>query len=83
MKIALGTVQFGLEYGVANTKGRVPEETAQEILGLARELGVDTLDTAAAYGTSEEVLGRTGVDAFKVISKVPPGTEHLEKPANR
>ena len=82
MKIALGTVQFGLEYGVANTKGRVPEETAQEILGLARELGVDTLDTAAAYGTSEEVLGRTGVDAFKVISKVPPGTEHLEKPAN-
>jgi aryl-alcohol dehydrogenase-like predicted oxidoreductase len=82
MKIALGTVQFGLEYGVANTKGRVPEETAQEILGLARELGLDTLDTAAAYGTSEEVLGRTGVDAFKVISKVPPGTEHLEKPAN-
>lgn len=82
MKIALGTVQFGLEYGVANTKGRVPEETAQEILGLARELGVDTLDTAAAYGTSEEVLGRTGVDAFKVISKVPSGTEHLEKPAN-
>jgi aryl-alcohol dehydrogenase-like predicted oxidoreductase len=82
MKIALGTVQFGLEYGVANTKGRVPEETAQDILGLARELGVDTLDTAAAYGTSEEVLGRTGVDAFKVISKVPPGTEHLEKPAN-
>lgn len=82
MKIALGSVQFGLEYGVANTKGRVPEETAQEILGLARELGVDTLDTAAAYGTSEEVLGRTGVDAFKVISKVAPGTEHLEKPAN-
>ena len=82
MKIALGTVQFGLEYGVANTKGRVPEETAQDILSLARELGVDTLDTAAAYGTSEEVLGRTGVDAFKVISKVPPGTEHIEKPAN-
>ncbi|MCK9246261.1 MAG: aldo/keto reductase [Pseudomonas sp.] len=82
MKIALGTVQFGLEYGVANTKGRVPEETAQDILGLACELGVDTLDTASAYGTSEEVLGRTGVDAFKVISKVPPGTEHIEKPAN-
>lgn len=82
MKIALGTVQFGLEYGVANTKGRVPEETAQEILGLARELGVDTLDTAAAYGTSEQVLGRRGVDAFEVISKVPPGTEHIEKPAN-
>lgn len=82
MKIALGTVQFGLEYGIANIKGRVPEETAEDILGLARELGVDTLDTAAAYGASEEVLGRTGVDVFKVISKVPPRTENIEKPAN-
>lgn len=82
MKIALGTVQFGLEYGVANTKGRVSENTAQDILRLARELGVDTLDTAAAYGTSEEVLGRSGVDAFKVISKVPSGTGQVGKPAS-
>lgn len=82
LKIALGTVQFGLEYGVANTTGRVSEDTAQDILSLARELGVDTLDTAAAYGTSEEVLGRMGVDAFNVISKVPPGTEHIKKPGS-
>ena len=82
MKIALGTVQFGLAYGVANTTGRVPENTTQDILRLARELNVDTLDTAAAYGTSEEVLGRAGIDAFNVISKVPPGTEHTEKPVS-
>jgi aryl-alcohol dehydrogenase-like predicted oxidoreductase len=82
MKIALGTVQFGLPYGIANTTGRVPEKNAQEILRLARELNVDTLDTAAAYGISEEVLGRAGVDAFNVISKVLPGAEHIEKPAS-
>lgn len=82
MKIALGTVQFGLAYGVANTTGRVPENTTHDILRLARELHLDTLDTAAAYGTSEEVLGRAGIDAFNVISKVPPGAEHTEKPAS-
>lgn len=82
MKIALGTVQFGLAYGVANATGRVPESTAQDILRVARELNVDTLDTAAAYGTSEEVLGRAGIDTFKVVSKVPPGKESTEKPAS-
>jgi aryl-alcohol dehydrogenase-like predicted oxidoreductase len=82
MKIALGTAQFGQEYGVANTRGRVSEETAQNILNLARELGVNTLDTAAAYGISEQVLGRTGVDVFNVISKVPPGTEQIKNPAS-
>lgn len=82
MKIALGTVQFGLKYGVANTGGRVTEDTAKEILDLAGELGVDTLDTASAYGTSEQVLGRICIDDFKVISKLPPGIDHLEKPAN-
>ncbi len=82
MKIALGTVQFGLEYGVANVKGRVSEDTAQDILRLASELGVDTLDTAAAYGESEEVLGRANVDGFNVISKIPPRIEYTEKPAS-
>lgn len=82
MKIALGTVQFGIEYGVANTGGRVTESTAKDILDLARELGVDTLDTAAAYGTSEQVLGRACIDSFKVISKLPLDASHHEKPAS-
>ena len=82
MKIALGTAQFGLEYGVANTAGRVPQNTVKVMLDLARVLSVDTLDTAAAYGTSEEVLGRLGVDAFKVISKVPPMADYVEKPVS-
>lgn len=82
MKIALGTAQFGLDYGVANTTGRVTEDTVRDILDLALEVGVDTLDTAAAYGTSEQVLGRTCVDVFKVISKVPPGADDIDKPAS-
>ncbi|MCG8523333.1 MAG: aldo/keto reductase [Pseudomonadales bacterium] len=80
MKIALGTVQFGLEYGVANAQGRVSRETAQEILDVARDLGVDILDTAAAYGNSEQVLGRAGIGDFKVVSKVPPGEVYAQAP---
>lgn len=74
MKIALGTVQFGLEYGVANTSGRVSSAEAQAILEAARSASIDTLDTAAAYGNSEQVLGKAGIESFKIVSKVPPHT---------
>lgn len=71
MKLALGTVQFGLDYGVANTSGRIASEDALSILQLARATGMDTLDTAIAYGDSEGVLGQLGVQPWKVVSKLP------------
>ncbi len=72
MKLALGTVQFGVKYGVANETGQVSPASIVQILNGAKSLGIDTLDTAAAYGNGEELLGKAGVDAFKVISKLPP-----------
>lgn len=80
MKIALGTVQFGMKYGVANTTGRVSRAGVKEILEVASSLGVDTLDTAAAYGDSEKALGDAGVSGYRVISKVPPRAEGVESP---
>ena len=71
MKLALGTVQFGLPYGIANTTGQVDIETAADILSLAKNVGVDTLDTAIAYGGSEKCLGKVGVDSWKIITKLP------------
>ena len=70
-KVALGTVQFGLDYGIANEAGQVSLDEAQCVLSLARENKIDVLDTAIAYGTSEEVLGKVGVDGFRVITKLP------------
>lgn len=70
-KLALGTVQFGLAYGVANVAGQISPDDVGRILAIARANGIDTLDTAVAYGTSELVLGRTGADAFKVVTKLP------------
>ncbi|MFA6203871.1 MAG: aldo/keto reductase [Gallionella sp.] len=72
MKLALGTVQFGLDYGISNAAGRTSINEAASILSRARLAGIDTLDTAAAYGDSEQVLGQVGVNGWHVVSKVPP-----------
>ena len=71
-RLALGTVQFGLRYGVANQAGRVTSIEAAAILKRARAAGVDMLDTAVAYGDSEAALGSIGIADWRVISKLPP-----------
>lgn len=71
MRLALGTVQFGLNYGVANTLGRVKDAEASQILRVAESRHMDMLDTAIAYGDSESVLGRIGVDKWSVVTKLP------------
>jgi hypothetical protein len=70
-RLALGTVQFGLPYGVANTSGQVRLDEVAAILQQAWAAGVDTLDTAIAYGESEQRLGEIGVENWRVISKLP------------
>lgn len=71
MKLALGTVQFGLPYGVANQSGQVTRLAAKGMLDLAAASGIDTLDTAIAYGESEACLGEVGTRGLKVITKFP------------
>ena len=76
-KLVLGTVQFGLNYGIANTDGKPAPERVRQILQTAYDNGIRTLDTAAAYGESETVLGtelkNLGLlDKMKIVSKVPP-----------
>lgn len=71
MKLALGTVQFGLDYGVANKSGRVTVREAGAILQRAQACGLDTLDTAIAYGDSEAVLGQLGIERWRAVTKLP------------
>jgi len=70
-KLALGTAQFGLNYGVANLSGQVSLPEAKKILELAQKAKIQLLDTAIAYGDSEEILGEIGVSKFHVVSKLP------------
>jgi aryl-alcohol dehydrogenase-like predicted oxidoreductase len=68
-KIGLGTVQFGIPYGIGNAHGITSEEEVSSILSFANENGISLLDTAPAYGKSEEVLGKNNLQNFKVVSK--------------
>lgn len=70
MKIALGTVQFGLKYGLSNKKGQVSSGEVSRILSLAKNLSIDTLDTAYLYGQAEAVLGQQEkIHNFRIFSK--------------
>ena len=77
-KLILGTVQFGLNYGIANSEGKPDLSKVRSILRRAVDHGIRVLDTAAAYGDSETVIGTLlGEDPalkrhFQVVSKIPP-----------
>jgi len=73
-KIALGTVQFGIDYGVNSVDGQVKPEEVKKILSYAHSKNIDLLDTAPAYGNSEEILGRMDISNFKVVTK----TRHFD-----
>jgi aryl-alcohol dehydrogenase-like predicted oxidoreductase/spore coat polysaccharide biosynthesis protein SpsF (cytidylyltransferase family) len=74
--MTLGGVQFGLDYGITNTIGKVSETEAIQIIRHAITEGVEYIDTAATYGDSEKVIGtalRSGwSDRIKIITKLPP-----------
>ena len=81
-KLMLGTVQFGLQYGINNTVGKPSLDTVKAILRAAADGGINVLDTARNYGDSEEVLGialqESGLDKhFRIISKVKLFPEDL------
>lgn len=70
MKLGLGTVQFGCDYGVSNTFGQVSVQEVAKILEYAKSQGIEILDTAQGYGNSEEVLGSFDLSPFKIITKM-------------
>jgi aryl-alcohol dehydrogenase-like predicted oxidoreductase len=73
LKIALGTVQFGVNYGISNKVGKTPQAEVSAILSAARGNGVSVIDTASLYGDSEAVLGQSlpPNSGFKIVTKTP------------
>ena len=74
-EISLGTVEIGLDYGVPvdGENLRPPEESAAHLLNRTLDLGVNYIDTARGYGTSEEIIGRalrTRRNEFILASKL-------------
>lgn len=76
-KLILGTVQFGCQYGI-NSLGRPSIEQVSDILSEAKRGGIRVLDTSAAYGDAEKILGEIkAASEFKVVSKYPKGTQTI------
>lgn len=72
-RLGLGTVQFGLDYGVTNKGGKIGDAEAAAILERCAQAGVETLDTAHLYGESETTIGRAAPAgaAFRIVTKTP------------
>ena len=71
-KLALGTVQFGLEYGINNSSGKLSLLEGKKLLLSAEKANIDLIDTAISYGNSENILGQIGVNNFDIVTKLPP-----------
>jgi len=63
-----------MPYGIANRNGQPDFAEVERMLKLARAAGVTTLDTARAYGNSEDVIGRSiaGDPYWRVFTKIHP-----------
>ena len=57
-QLILGTVQFGLDYGITNSSGEIPDQVVQQMLVFAEEHDIRIFDTAADYGNSQYRLGQ-------------------------
>lgn len=77
-RLVLGAAQLGMAYGISNTTALAPHEK-QTLLAAAVAGGIDLIDTARAYGTSEDVIGQflasDLASACRVVTKLAPLTE--------
>lgn len=83
-ELCLGTVQFGMKYGINNQIGRQPTwEESFQMLDTALENNINIIDTARAYGEAELILGeyfknrKLKIDKIKIVSKLRPNIIEL------
>jgi aryl-alcohol dehydrogenase-like predicted oxidoreductase len=87
-KLGLGTVQWGVAYGISNQVGKIDPVEVKAILSAAQTAGVKILDTASLYGEAESVLGANRLEEFRIITKTPRfatrviENEHVEQMFN-
>jgi aryl-alcohol dehydrogenase-like predicted oxidoreductase len=70
-KLIIGTVQFGLDYGITNQTGKVSEEDLDKIFSFCNENNIHYFDTAQDYGKSENIISKYSklYSNFKIITK--------------
>jgi aryl-alcohol dehydrogenase-like predicted oxidoreductase len=89
LKLALGTVQFGIKYGINNISGVPSDVELETMLSMAKKAGIELLDTAQEYGNAEERLGKFTEYDFHIVTKFKklespyPFQEELRKSLNK
>ena len=70
MKLALGTAQWGLKYGISNVHGIITDKELKTILSIVEKYKINLFDTAVNYGLAEKRLGEFLMKENKIITKV-------------
>jgi len=70
-KFALGSAQFGMDYGISNNNGIVNPNEVKKIISYAQKKNINLIDTAINYGDSEISLGDAGIENFQIVTKLP------------
>tara|TARA_B100001939_G_C16945819_1_gene620276 strand:+ start:3730 stop:4587 length:858 start_codon:yes stop_codon:yes gene_type:complete len=70
MKIGLGSVQWGVDYGIANETGIPSDKELVKIVQLAKSNNINLIDTAISYGKSQIQIGKFCDLNFKIVSKL-------------
>ena len=70
-RLGLGSVQWGQRYGIAKTAGQPSPDDVARMIDLAGQAGVNTIDTARDYGSSEELIGALiPGDGWRIVTKL-------------
>ena len=70
MKLGIGTVQWGKNYGIANKTGIPSDSEIKKLVKIAHDNKINILDTALNYGTSQKKIAKYCSEDFKIITKV-------------
>ncbi|WP_440650538.1 aldo/keto reductase [Candidatus Pelagibacter sp. HIMB1495] len=79
MKLSIGTAQFGMNYGICNSKGIVDFNEIRKIIKYCNKERINSIDTAEGYGKSHNILGSLNLKNFQITSKI----SSIEKKNNK
>ena len=83
-KMGMGTVQFGIDYGINNERGKVPYTEILKIFELAIKKEINFIDTSRLYGSSEKNIGKALKELhahkyFVICTKLDISSNYYEK----
>lgn len=77
-RLMIGTAQWGLDYGISNNQGKTDNKEIQKILDIAQANGINSLDTASAYGNAEKITGKLARADNIIVTKISIGNQDRE-----